>query len=94
VIPNKVFQIMACGTTPILTGRTPGIGELLEDGRDAILCDCGSGRAIAAAVQRLRDPAERARIAANALTRFEREAGYEVIGRRFAQVLRAAGARL
>ena len=39
-----------------LTGRTPGIGELLEDGRDAILCDCGSGQAIAAAVQRLRDP--------------------------------------
>jgi len=93
VIPNKVFQIMACGTTPILTGRTPGIGELLEDGRDAILCDCGSGEAIAGAVERLRDPAERARIAANALGRFEREAGYEVIGRRFAQVLRAAGGR-
>jgi glycosyltransferase involved in cell wall biosynthesis len=94
VIPNKVFQIMACGTTPIVTGRTSGIGELLEDGRDAILCDCGSGEAIAAAVERLRDPTERARIAANALGRFERAAGYDVIGRRFAQVLRAAGERL
>lgn len=91
VIPNKVFQIMACGTTPLITGRTAGIGELLSDGRDAVLCDCGSGQAIADAIDRLRDPAERARIAANALTLFQRECDETVIGRRFAQVLAAAG---
>jgi glycosyltransferase involved in cell wall biosynthesis len=90
VVPNKVYQMMACGTTPIVTGRTPGIAELLTDGVDAILCDCGSGAAIAAAIQRLRDPALRGRIAEKARITFERSASYEVIGRAFGQALARA----
>ena len=87
VVPNKVYQMMACGTTPIISGRTPGICELLSDGVDAILCDCGSGPAIADAIQRLRDPVERGRIARNARATLERQASYEGIGREFVRVL-------
>jgi len=93
VIPNKVYQMMACATTPIVSGRTPAIAELLTDGTDVVLCDCGSGEAIVAAIQRLRDPAERARIADNARATFEHDASYQLIGRVFGEVLAVASAQ-
>ncbi len=52
VIPNKVFQALACGT-PVVTADTPAVRELLEDGVSALLVPPGDAPALAAAVRRL-----------------------------------------
>ena len=52
VIPNKVFQALACGT-PVVTADTPAARELLRDGESALLIPAGNPQALAAAVRRL-----------------------------------------
>ena len=43
VIPNKVFQALACGT-PVVTADTPAARELLRDGESALLVPPGDRR--------------------------------------------------
>jgi glycosyltransferase involved in cell wall biosynthesis len=52
VIPNKVFQALACGT-PVITADTPAAQELLVDGESALLVPPGDARALADAIRRL-----------------------------------------
>jgi len=52
VIPNKVFQALACAR-PVVTADTPAARELLTDGADAILVPPGDAQALAGAVRRL-----------------------------------------
>ena len=74
VIPNKVFDALACAR-PEITGDTPAVREALTDGTDARLCRPGDAEALAEAVLSMRaDAAGRARIAA---------AGHELFKRRF-----------
>jgi glycosyltransferase involved in cell wall biosynthesis len=54
VIPNKVFQALACGA-PLVTADTSAAGELLTDEREALLVPPGDAKALAAAVRRLAD---------------------------------------
>ncbi len=52
VIPNKVFQAIACGT-PVVTADTPAARELLRDGESALLVPAGDPQALADAIRRV-----------------------------------------
>jgi glycosyltransferase involved in cell wall biosynthesis len=74
VIPNKVFDALACGR-PVITADTPAAREALTHGRDVYLCPAGDPDALAEAIAALMaDGAARTRIAA---------AGHELFRRAF-----------
>lgn len=77
VVPNKVFDALAC-RRPVITGDAPAVREALTDREDVWLCPPGDAEALADAVVRLRDDREaRDRIA---------ERGHEAFRRRFSTV--------
>ena len=71
VVPNKVYDALACGR-PVVTADTPGSREALHDGEDALLVPAGDGAALAAALERLLDEDERARLGVAALATYRR----------------------
>ena len=87
VIPNKVFQALACGA-PLVTGDTAGARELLVDGQSALLVAPGDPAALAAAVRRLAaDPALRERVATGGLAAYRAHASEAVLGARWRALL-------
>jgi glycosyltransferase involved in cell wall biosynthesis len=83
VIPNKVFQALACGT-PVITADTPAAGELLADEKSALLVPPGDAHALAAAVTRLaEDDACASRIASGGLDAYRAGASEQVLGERW-----------
>jgi glycosyltransferase involved in cell wall biosynthesis len=87
VIPNKVFQALACGV-PVVTADTPAVRELLRDGESALLVPPGDGTALAVALRRLRDdPALARRIADGGLAAFRERASEDVLGARWRSLL-------
>ena len=87
VIPNKVFQALACGT-PVVTADTPAARELLTDAESALLVTPGDADALAAAIRRLaRDEALADRIAAGGQHAYRMHASEEVLGRRWRELL-------
>jgi glycosyltransferase involved in cell wall biosynthesis len=71
VVPNKVYDALACGR-PVVTADTPGIREALHDGEDALLVPAGDGASLAAALERLLEQDERARLGTAALATYRR----------------------
>lgn len=57
VVPYKVFDALAVGR-PVITRDSPAARELLTDGDSALLCQPGSGQALAAGLWRLEGDAE------------------------------------
>lgn len=92
VIPNKVFQALACAR-PVITADTAAARELLTDGRDALLVPAGDPRALAGAVRRISEDGALARGLAQAgRATFEARASEDVLGARWRSLLeRAAG---
>ena len=89
VIPNKVFQALACGA-PVVTAGTPAARELLVDGESALLVPPGEPEALAAALRRLRDEPDLAqRIAAGGASAYRKRASEAVLGRRWRGLLEA-----
>ena len=87
VIPNKVFQAIACGT-PVITADTPAARELLTDGESALLVPPGDPGALAAALRRAaQDRDLLARIAAGGRQAYERHASEDVLGRHWREIL-------
>ncbi len=87
VIPNKVFQALACGT-PVVAADTPGARELLRDGESALLVPLGDPDALAEALRRLAGDtglAQRIGAAGNAV--YRARAGEDVLGRRWRGLL-------
>jgi glycosyltransferase involved in cell wall biosynthesis len=81
VIPNKVFQALACGT-PVVTADTPAARELLRDGESALLVPPGEPEALAAALRRV-TPA----IGAGGLAAYRAHASEEVLGARWRSLI-------
>jgi glycosyltransferase involved in cell wall biosynthesis len=74
VIPNKVFDALACRRA-VITCDTPAIREVLTDRDDIWLCPAGDEEGLADAIETLReDRRNRERVA---------ERGYELFQRRF-----------
>jgi glycosyltransferase involved in cell wall biosynthesis len=81
VIPNKVFQALACGA-PVITADTPAIRELADD--EMLLVPPGDPQALAKAVQLLAaDSALRADISARGLTAYSDYASEAILGARW-----------
>lgn len=93
VIPNKVFQALACAR-PVITADTPAARELLTDGADALLVPAGDPAALAAAVRRVAADDELAgRIAHAGRSTFETHASEKVLGARWRSLLERVVAR-
>jgi glycosyltransferase involved in cell wall biosynthesis len=87
VIPNKVFQALACAR-PVVTGDTPAARELLTDDRDALLVPSGDPEALADAVRRVADDGALAgRLASAGRATFESRASEDVLGVRWRSLL-------
>jgi len=83
VIPNKVFQALACGV-PVITADTPAARELLVDGDSALLIPPGDAAALAAGVRRFaQDPELARRIAEGGLRAYRARASERVLGERW-----------
>lgn len=71
VVPNKVYDGLACGR-PVVTAATLGAREWLRDGETAVLTPTGDGAALAAALRRLLATDERRRLGQAALALYRR----------------------
>jgi glycosyltransferase involved in cell wall biosynthesis len=81
VLPNKVFQALACGA-PVITADTPAIRELADDAQ--LLVPPGDPRALADAVRLLAtDSALRADISARGLMAYSDCASEAILGARW-----------
>jgi glycosyltransferase involved in cell wall biosynthesis len=90
VIPNKVFQALACGT-PVVTADTPAARELLVDGQSALLVPPGDPAALAAAVQRVaNDPALAEHLSGGGLYTYQQRASEDVLAPRWLAVVERA----
>jgi glycosyltransferase involved in cell wall biosynthesis len=89
--PHGVVEALAVGT-PVVSTRTGGVAEIVQDGQNGLLVDPGDATAFAAAVRRLlADDELRVRLRENAapsVARFDRDAVY---ARLEAILQRAAG---
>lgn len=86
VVPNKVYQALACGVATI-TRTSPAARRLLRDGEDALLVPPADPLALANAIAQLLDDDERSRIAAGGLAAFERHASPAALARALESVV-------
>jgi glycosyltransferase involved in cell wall biosynthesis len=77
VIPNKVFQALACGT-PIVTADTPAARELLQDGESALLVPPGDPAALVEALRRVTPE-----LGEGGLAAYRAQASEDVLGARW-----------
>jgi glycosyltransferase involved in cell wall biosynthesis len=83
VIPNKVFQALACGT-PVVTADTPATRELLRDGESALLVPPGDPAALVDAIRRVA-PA----IGEGGLAAYREHASEAVLGARWRDLIQS-----
>jgi glycosyltransferase involved in cell wall biosynthesis len=90
VIPNKVFDALAC-RRPVITGDSAAIREALTDREDVWLCRRGDEEALADAIAELRrDRPGRERIASRGHDLFRRRFSTEALAREIGRIVRAA----
>jgi glycosyltransferase involved in cell wall biosynthesis len=90
VIPNKVFDALAC-RRPLITSDAPAIREALTDREDVWLCRPGDEEALANAITTLlRDRRMRDRIADNGHALFRRRFSTEALAPAIGGIVRGA----
>lgn len=90
VIPNKVFDALAC-RRPVITGDAPAIREALTDREHIWLCGLGDEEALADAITTLRDDQRmRDRIADNGHELFRRRFSTAALAPEIGEIVRAA----
>lgn len=81
VIPNKVFEALAM-KKPVITGNSSAAQEVLQNGKNCLLCEMADPKAIATAVAALyEDEKLRKKIAENGYVLYKNKFTPEVIGR-------------
>jgi len=87
VIPNKVFEALACGV-PVVTADTPAARELLTHEADCLLVPPGDPEALAEALRGLADDRQLGiRLGAAGRATYESRASEEVLGARWRELL-------
>ena len=86
VIPNKVYQSLACGVATI-TRRSPAIESVLHDGKSALLVPPSDPEALASAILRLTDAATRERVAKDGHRAFVRHGSRSALSQKLRPVL-------
>ena len=87
VVPNKVFDALACGR-PVITADTPAARECLADGETACLCPPGDADGLATAIATLQaDPDLRDRLARAGHSLFQRRFSLNALAEDVAQVV-------
>lgn len=82
VIPNKVFQAVAC-KKPVITGNSPAIKELFADKENILLCENRNSKSLANAILNLKNNKEfTSKIANNSYAFFEKELNSASIGKK------------
>ncbi|GEM_PF-536959 len=88
VIPLKLYLYMG-SARPIIAGNTPDVREVLQDGRNALLCRPDSVEALVADIRRLTRDATLARRLAEAALADSRDLTWNARARRIAEILEA-----
>ncbi|GGF92278.1 hypothetical protein GCM10010916_07070 [Paenibacillus abyssi] len=88
VIPNKVYQYLACAK-PIITGDSLAIKELLEHNKNVYLCELANVKSLADSILRLKeDTPLRESLSANAYKLFTEECTPSTIGKQVSDVIK------
>lgn len=87
VIPGKAFIALAMGI-PLITGDSPAARELLQNGKNAILCQIGSPQALADSIVHLqRNPKLRRHVGHEGRRLFETRCAPKIVGRQLAELV-------
>lgn len=87
VIPNKVYQYLACAK-PIITGDTLAIRELLEHNNNVYLCELADSKSLSESIIKLKEDIYlRKNLATNAYKLFTESCTPLIIGKRVSNVI-------
>jgi glycosyltransferase involved in cell wall biosynthesis len=87
VIPNKVFDAVACRRA-VITRDSPAVREWFTDRENVWLCSPGDPESLAEAIAELRDEATRERVAQAGLELFRRSFSLNAMASRLAELVR------
>jgi len=87
VIPNKIFEALACVKT-LITARTPAVKELLTDRENCLLTELGDPRDLADKILELKNnPAFKEKIAQNGYQLYKENLTPKILGAKLKDIL-------